>query len=404
MTVCFERLRTLKLAMLGLLIVFAGGIAEANQAGKVIFAKGSVSAERTPPEALAKGDPILVNDTVVTGEAARAQLLMLDGAKIAVRPNSRLLIEEFLYPKGAPVEKGKAVASASGDRAVYKLIKGGFRSITGAIGKEKEEDYQVRTPVGVLGIRGTDYTVLLCQDDCDSAPEAGGSSLQNGLHIRVTSGIVVFHNAFGDFEITAGQNYVIPLIDSRPQRGTTSGDSEEEESEEGSTDEETPEIPIKGTDPDGNPIDLTNPKPDPGNRTISWSSAPLNGILTRPYSDSRPNAPGEYVLDAANNLEGFVARYPLSDDSGVPDSTADFDIGTASNVETGFDPATVLRWGRWSGGTVNITLEDGSVVSLDLSQQSLHWISSPEWMTPPVLPITGAVSYTLIPRRARWLR
>ncbi|MCZ6716628.1 MAG: FecR family protein, partial [Gammaproteobacteria bacterium] len=171
------RRRIYKLAMLVLatLTVFAGQRADAIEAGKAIFVKGPVSAEREPPVPLAKGDAVLVADTIVTGEAARAQLLMLDGAKVAIRPNSRFLIEEFLYPSGEPVPEGTPVASASGDRAVFRLIKGGFRSITGAIGKENEADYEVRTPVGTLGIRGTDYTVLLCQDDCDSAPEAGGS-------------------------------------------------------------------------------------------------------------------------------------------------------------------------------------------------------------------------------------
>ncbi len=182
------------LVMLVTLVIFAGQKAEAKEAGKAIFVKGPVSAERDPPVPLAKGDAVLVADAIVTGEAARAQLQMLDGAKVAIRSNSRFLIEEFLYPSGEPVPEGTPVASVSGDRAVYRLIKGGFRSITGAIGKENEADYEVRTPVGVLGIRGTDYTALLCQDDCESVPEAGGSSLQNGFHVSVASVIVVFRN------------------------------------------------------------------------------------------------------------------------------------------------------------------------------------------------------------------
>ncbi len=145
-----------RLVVVVTLVIFAGQKAEAKEAGKAIFVKGPVSAERDPPVPLAKGDAVLVEDAIVTGEAARAQLLMLDGAKVAIRPNSRLLIEEFLYPSGEPVPEGTLVASVSGDRAVYSLIKGGFRSITGAIGKENEADYEVRTPVGVLGIRGTD--------------------------------------------------------------------------------------------------------------------------------------------------------------------------------------------------------------------------------------------------------
>lgn len=386
MTVKPERRARFTLVMLSMLIVCASQTAQANEAGKIIFAKGPVSAERDPPVPLAKGDSILVADEIVTGEAARAQLLMLDGAKIAIRPNSRLLIEEFLYASGESAPEGTPVASASHDRAVYRLIKGGFRSITGAIGKENEADYEVRSPVGVLGIRGTDYTVLLCQNDCGSE--------QNGLHISVTSGIVVFRNEFGEFEVTAGQQFLVPLTDRRPQHLAAPQDDGDEESNDGPSDDNTPEMPIRGIDNDGSPIDLTDPNPpDQGERSIGWSSGTLEPTSFAGFSGAQDNTPAEYILDAGNNLEAFIGPYP-DPTGGVVG--ASFAIGTATNVETGFDSVTMLRWGRWSGGTANITLMSGGDVSQDLTLQSLHWTSSPEWMTPPVMPITGAVDYTLI--------
>ena len=55
-----------------------------------------------------------------------------------------------------------------------------------------------------------------------------------------------------------------------------------------------------------------------------------------------------------------------------------------------------MRWGRWSGGTATIVLSDGTDVSQDLGNQSLHWISSPEWAAPPVMPMSGTANYTLI--------
>ena len=77
-----------------LAVLLLANNALATPAGSVIFAKGPVTAEREPSVALTKGDEVLVEDTVATGAAGRAQLLMLDGAKIAIRPNSRLRIEE----------------------------------------------------------------------------------------------------------------------------------------------------------------------------------------------------------------------------------------------------------------------------------------------------------------------
>ncbi|MEX1266239.1 MAG: hypothetical protein WEA08_04900, partial [Woeseia sp.] len=89
--------RTLPGFVVVLLLVALAPAADATPAGQVIFATGQVTAERTPPEPLAKGDDVLVEDTVRTGSASRAQLLMLDGAKIAIRPESALRIEEFAY-------------------------------------------------------------------------------------------------------------------------------------------------------------------------------------------------------------------------------------------------------------------------------------------------------------------
>ena len=148
------------------IFLLTANAAFAADAGQVIFAKGEVTAERQPPVELTKGDAVLVSDTISTGDASRAQFLMIDGAKIAMRPNSRLRIEEYAYPSGESAAPGQAVVTTSDDRSVTSLLKGGFRTITGAIGKDTEDSYEVRTPVGVLGIRGTSFGVLLCRGDC----------------------------------------------------------------------------------------------------------------------------------------------------------------------------------------------------------------------------------------------
>ncbi len=398
MTVQYGQQRLTTLAMLAILAISAVQTARANEAGKVLFTKGPVSAEREPPVPLAKGDAILAADTVVTGEAARAQLLMLDGAKVAIRPNSRLLIEEFLFAIGDVAPAGEPVASTTGDRAIFRLIKGGFRSITGTIGKDRQDEYEVRTPVGTLGIRGTDYSVLLCQGDCDSTTDEDGSSLQDGLHVSVTSGIVVFSNEFGDIEVMAGNSIVIPLADRRPQRVGAPQGGGDEDSGDDPTDEEAPETPDVITDPNGNEMNITDPNAPPTDRTISWSTAPVrfNSAL---FTGTQDNGPDQYFLDGADNLVGFDGPYP-TDFYPPPDGAAPvqgtFAIGTATNTDTGLDSVTMLRWGRWSGGMATITLEDGSDASQDLSMQSLHWVSSPEWLMPPVLPIGGSVDYTLV--------
>ena len=41
-----------------------------------------------------------------------------------------------------------------------KLLRGGFRAITGKIAKNYHKAYSVKTPVATLSIHGTDYSIL----------------------------------------------------------------------------------------------------------------------------------------------------------------------------------------------------------------------------------------------------
>lgn len=397
---------------------FVPGLAAAADAGSVLFTKGEVTAERAPVVALAKGDAVLDDDTISTGEASRAQLLMIDGAKIAIRPNSQLRIEEYSYTD----DSTQANITTTDDKSVMSLVKGGFRTITGAIGKENKEDYEVRTAVGVLGIRGTNFAVLLCSGDC-------GGNTEDGLYIGVTAGAIVFRNSVGEIIVKAGEFAFIPLSSRQPELldvpptvliddndlrfdGTADGsltgfddklgtrrspesatlDPKDGESED-STDPGAPKQPVIGTDPDGTPVDITggdSPPPVTG-RTISYSTGPL-GRGSPNFSGTLDNEPAQVQLDIGNNVLGFTGPYPNASAT----DTADFGIGTANNAEAGFDSVTVLRWGRWAGGVATGTLgSDGSDVSVDLGTQSLHWVSGPE-QPPPAMPITGSASYTLV--------
>jgi hypothetical protein len=92
-----------------------------------------------------KGD-VFMGDRVETGRSGQAQLLFLDDTRMVVGPNSRLVIDSFVY-KGS-------TASRFGITAV----KGAFRFITGGSAKQA---YVIRTPTATIGVRGTrfDFTV-----------------------------------------------------------------------------------------------------------------------------------------------------------------------------------------------------------------------------------------------------
>ena len=408
-----------------LAMVLAAASVQADDAGSVLFSKGDVVAQRGAAVALSKGDAVLATDTITTGDASRTQLLMIDGAKIAVRPNSEIRLDEYSYAAASTT-----VVEQSQDKSIISLVKGGFRTITGAIGEADRSNYEVRTPVGVLGIRGTNFAILLCGGDCDWAPNVNpGEPIEDGLYIGVSEGVIVFRAEGGEIVVRAGEYAFIPmasrvpekldsppsvLIDDNDLRSDVDGSASQSgfDSKLGtrrtpkssapdtqasdpndSSNPESPRQPVIGTDADGTPIDITpgtTPPPQTG-RSIGYSTGPL-GPVSSSFSAYLFNDPSNFQLDSGNNVIGFTGLYP---GRGI-DEPATWAIGSASNTDTGFDSMTVLRWGRWSGGVASGTLQgDGSDVSIALSNQSLHWISGPD-QTPPVIPITGTANYTLI--------
>lgn len=188
--------------------------AAGQEAGKALFVAGQVTLERTPPVALRQGDAVAIGDTIATGDKSRAQLLMNDGARVALRANSRYRVDDF----GLPASVG-AATPATATRAegvsVATLLKGGFRSSTGAIGRDGRGSYEVRTPIGTLGIRGTDYTAVWCQADCADVPAA--TPARNGLYLATHAGAIVFRYGGREIAIGAGQAVFIAAADALPE-------------------------------------------------------------------------------------------------------------------------------------------------------------------------------------------
>jgi hypothetical protein len=191
--------------------------ASAAVAGKVVFVAGTVTLERTPPVALKPGDMIETGTVIATGEKSRAQILMNDGARVALRASSRYRVDDFGLPAavGAPTQVTTTRAEGV---SVSTLLKGGFRSSTGAIGKDGAGTYEVRTPIGTLGIRGTDYTAVWCQGDCADVPGlAAGRAAQNGMYLATHTGSIVFRYGGREVNVDAGQVVFIAAADALPE-------------------------------------------------------------------------------------------------------------------------------------------------------------------------------------------
>lgn len=155
--------------------------AQQQVAGQVIWMAGQVSVINPDKIArsLAKGDSVRQGETIVTGPGSHAQLLMSDQGLIAVRPDSSLRLAAYRYQS----DQGK-------NSAMLELVKGGMRSVTGAIGQSNKEDYKLKTDTASVGIRGTDHEVL---------------AVGQGTYSRVTQGGTYLQGAEGSIDLAPGE-------------------------------------------------------------------------------------------------------------------------------------------------------------------------------------------------------
>lgn len=142
--------RGILFCLLGLAVSLAPmDTAFADAAGHAQFVNGEVRLIDAAGQAhaLRKGDAVNEGDTVDSAKGASAQIRMQDGGFIAVRPDTKLKFDSFKF-------KGKEDGT---ENSFFSLFKGGFRAVTGLIGRIHKQNYRVTTPVATIGIRGTDH-------------------------------------------------------------------------------------------------------------------------------------------------------------------------------------------------------------------------------------------------------
>lgn len=99
------------------------------------------------PRALTVGAPIHQNERIETGANSVAQLLFSDQTTLSIGQRSQVTLDRYVY---------------SGDRSAGEVAVtlggGAMRFVTGS---QNPSNYQVRTPVATIGVRGTIIDLLL---------------------------------------------------------------------------------------------------------------------------------------------------------------------------------------------------------------------------------------------------
>lgn len=163
--------------------------------GTITHLSGNISVQMKDGTTLTGmiGTKVSEGDIMITGGNGYARLEMTDGGEIVLRPNSQLKVESYRFHPDKPAD----------DSFVYRMLKGGLRTVTGFIGKRGNMDaYEGKTATATIGIRGTQYDLRFCQGDC--------GALADGTYLAVRFGAVRARNHQGSIDLAAGQVALVP--------------------------------------------------------------------------------------------------------------------------------------------------------------------------------------------------
>ena len=143
----------------------------AQSIGKVIlsFGQNFAVSETGEQRNLKRQSDIFADDLLKTGAKGRLQIRFSDGSRLSLKPESEFRIAEYRFDEAQP-DEGKAI---------YQLLKGGMRTISGQIGKKNRDNYEMKTAVATIGIRGTHYGVEYTNDGIYAETVAGAIAVRS---------------------------------------------------------------------------------------------------------------------------------------------------------------------------------------------------------------------------------
>ncbi len=138
----------LGLGLLFAALALASTAAAAEPAGRILSIEGAPQVERNgaAPVDLRRSDTVFVGDIIRTGEG-RAKIMFEDNSLMTLDRNTDLRITQFLFRKKSQKRE-----------SMFDLLQGRAKALVSQFFSSRE-DFRVRTPTAVAGVRGTHFLV-----------------------------------------------------------------------------------------------------------------------------------------------------------------------------------------------------------------------------------------------------
>ena len=196
-----------KIALAVAALLSSGSTLYAAPAARVLVLAGEASVTRNGQQIpLSNGAMIETGDTILVGEKSALQIRFTDNAIVSLRARTTFRVDDYRYNQ-----------DPQGDKTALSLLKGGMRTITGAIGKENPKNYSVNSAVATIGIRGTYYSLVSCMEAGDCV-EPNGQEAAPGLYGGVTDGTIGVANDAGEFEFSQQEYFRVGGRNTPPVR------------------------------------------------------------------------------------------------------------------------------------------------------------------------------------------
>jgi hypothetical protein len=172
----------------------------ADAIGSVVKQDGVTSVERGGEESvLEKDSDIMFKDNVITGKG-NIGITFIDDTNVAVSPQSKLVIDEFIYDPSAP----------SASKLVMNIAAGTVRYASGNIAHLDNQNVDIRTPTAKILVRGTAFSMTV--------DEIGQSLIILLPNVDGTVGEIAVESDIGQVILTRA--FQATTVNSREQRPT----------------------------------------------------------------------------------------------------------------------------------------------------------------------------------------
>ncbi len=125
------------------------------QIGSIERVNGTVTVTPAtqPARPAREGEAVREGDLITTQANSETLIKLRDETTLSVRQNSQLRLVEYRFER------------APSDGFVANLLKGSLRKVSGLIARAQPRNVRLTTPTATVGIRGTDYEVIIVEEE-----------------------------------------------------------------------------------------------------------------------------------------------------------------------------------------------------------------------------------------------